>query len=106
MGFSLHRRAYTGANENKSTFMKNIEKFVLVAMVCVTLILCSGLIAYAIALPRYQVTKDVTGYLINDRFKGEIFGCRASQSAKDKNFYYGCVRIDPQHSKIIELKKF
>ena len=75
--------------------MKNTEKFALTAMICVTLILCAGFIAYAIALPRFQVTLHNETFVINDRFNGEIFACTIAKST------YGCVRVNPSNSKIV-----
>ena len=77
--------------------MKNLEKFSLAAMFCVTLILCSGLIAYAIALPRFQVTLHDETFIINDRFIGEIFACKIVPKS-----VYGCLRINPSSAKIVE----
>jgi len=91
---------YTGSNENKSTFMKSIERFILVAMICTTLILCSGLIAYAIALPRFQViNRDDGDFVINDSFTGEIFLCGVAESD------YGCLLLNPQEAELLSLNK-
>jgi len=86
--------------ENKSTFMKSIERFILVAMICITLILCSGLIAYAIALPRFQIiNRDDGDFVINDSFTGEIFLCGVAEST------YGCMLLNPQEAELLSLNK-
>jgi len=68
-------------------------------MICVTLILCSGLIAYAIALPRFQVTEKDGSILINDRFKGKIFYCTIIENT------YVCAPLAPQESEVFNLNK-
>jgi len=55
--------------------------------------------AYAIALPRFQVTLHDETFVINDRFNGEIFACKT-----DKNIYV-CIRINPSNATIIEPKQ-
>lgn len=73
----------------------------LVVMICITLILCSGLIAYAIALPRFQVTEHEAddSFLINDRFKGKIFYCSIIEGT------YVCAPLAPQESEVFNINK-
>jgi len=76
--------------------MKTWEKFSLTAIGCVTTIICFGLVAYAVALPRYAVTESGGVYVINDRFHGEIFACTLAERT------WGCLRMDPARSRIVE----
>lgn len=77
--------------------MNTRERFMLSTMWCVTSIICFGLVAYAIALPRFQVTKFTDeGWVINDRFASEIFVCTFAEKQ------YGCLRIEPSRARIVE----
>ena len=80
--------------------MRTWERFMLSTMWCVTAIICFGLVAYAIALPRFQVTKlSDESWTINDHFTSEIFICTLVKKI------YGCVRINPSNSRVVEFDK-
>ena len=75
-----------------------------IASCCVTVLACAALIAYAIALPRYQVSQHGDGFLVNDRFSNEIFYCTGTLNPAPTRAYV-CLRIDPAHSAIVEAPK-
>lgn len=68
---------------------------------CITALFCAALVAYAIAIPRYQVSERGEGFLVNDRFWSELFYCTIPRGGD----VYACLRIDPAHSTIIEAQK-
>ena len=68
---------------------------------CITALICAALIAYAIALPRYQISERGDGFLINDRFSSEIFYCTIPRETR----VYGCLRLNPASSTIIDASK-
>ena len=77
--------------------MKDSTRFLLVTIVCLVSIVCSGLLAYAIAIPRFQVSLHDETFLINDRFRGHLFACTVVEGV------YRCVRLNPD-GKVVDIR--